>query len=484
MTQNKLNFQSQKLVVDYITFKFNDLDSQTQIRLADYLFNLGFNVYQESGQLIKPIEEPILVKNENKYRVTFVVDTPYWNGTLLHFSGLNAGRFYFCAKQKIINWEIFDKGVLSRFDLYFERKLKVADQILVKDFLTSCQHDAKRKNKNIRLEKNQKGWILRIGNRRTNNFLRIYQQKKSLKFEHEMKGKFIQDYHLLLVKNHFVEFEHKLSSHFFIYFGKLLPLQHVFLDWLVVILRPNHKINKFQLGLNSDYIKSKLEYNPNILVQFIQFLNYAQNLDYTLTDWDGVSYRKVTFIVRNFINFTNPSISSTNRYQLKKTKDFFKFLLTGAIIDSFQDHSFRSLIAIPRIEYEICPNQKYLIANVWMVDDLFYYHYPFYFPNLFNVKLNKDQFQVRCNFIQVFSSVNIEKVFDMKEVFENYPSILSNKRKTAVKKYYLELIKELKDQDFIEPYFKIISNTRIYDAKELTLSNISEGFIIYEKISL
>ena len=484
MTHHKLDFQSQKLVVDYITFKFNNLDSQAQMRLGTYLLDLGFNIYQESGQLVKPMEKPMLVKNKNNYKVTFVVDTPYWNGTLLHFSGQNAGRFYFYAKQNIIDWKIFDEGVLSRFDLYFERKLRVADQILVKDFLTSCQHDVKQKNKNIKLEKNQKGWILKIGNRRTNNFLRIYEQKKSLKFEHEMKGKFIQSYHLLLVKNNFVEFEHNLSSHFFTYFGNLLPLQHVFLDWLVVTLRPNRKTNKLQFGLNSDYLESNIETNPKHLVQFIQFLNYAQNLDYTLTDWDGVCYRKVTFIVRSFMNFKDPSISPTNRYQLKETKRFFRILLTGAIIDSFQDKTFRTLIAIPRIEYDTCPKQKYLIANVWMVNDLFYHNYPFYLPNLFNVKLTKDQFQVRYNFIHVFSSVNIEKVFNIKQFFENYPSVISNQRKTNIKKYYLELINELKDQDFIEPYFKTISNNRTYDVQELSLSNISEGFIIYEKILL
>ena len=89
--------------------------------------------------------------------------------------------------------------------------------------------------------------------------------------------------------------------------------------------------------------------------------------------------------------------------------------LTGAVIDSFQSDSFRTLIAIPRIEYQICPKQKYLIANVWMVNELFYYNYPFYFPNFFNTKLTKDQFEVRFKFIQVFSSINIEKVFWVQE---------------------------------------------------------------------
>lgn len=126
-----------------------------------------------------------------------------------------------------------DTGVLSRFDLYFQRELKVTDRLSPKDFLANCQQELKQKNKNINLEKNQKGWILKIGNRRTNNYSRIYEGKNSLKFEHEMKGKFLQAYHLLLVEKHlllvekdFQKFEHKLSSHFFVYFGRLLPLQY------------------------------------------------------------------------------------------------------------------------------------------------------------------------------------------------------------------------------------------------------------------
>ena len=121
------------------------------------------------------------------------------------------------------------------------------------------------------------------------------------------------------------------------------------------------------------------------------------------------------FIVRDFITYQNPTISSTNRYKLKKTKEFFRDLLTGAIIDSFQSNSFRTLIAIPRIEYQICSKQKYLIANVWMVNELFYYNYPFYFPNFFNIKLNKDQFEVQV--FKTFSSENIEKVFLIKDFF-------------------------------------------------------------------
>jgi hypothetical protein len=129
MNQNKFTFQSQNLIVDYITFKFQDLDNLHQTKIANYLFKLGFNSYKESGKLAKPIKEPILVNSKNQFQVCFVGDNPYWDGTLLHFSGLNATWFYFFLKEQRIDWTIFSSAVLSRFDLYFEQNYKTADKI-------------------------------------------------------------------------------------------------------------------------------------------------------------------------------------------------------------------------------------------------------------------------------------------------------------------------------------------------------------------
>ena len=408
-------------------------------------------------------------------------NNPYWDGTLLHFSGLNASRFYFLAKQNIIDWKFFDTATLSRFDIYYSRENNKQDKISSADFLENCSKKIKQTSKNVTLDKNRRGLILKIGNRKSNNYSRIYQEKNSLKFEYEMKGRSLEKSYNLLVLNNFEEMELKLTKRFLSYFGKLLPLQNSYVDWLVIQIRPIRKQNNFQLALNSDYIRSEIDINPKNLIQFIQFLNYAQNLDYTIADWDGISYRKVTFIVRDFIIYQNPTISSKNRYQLQKTKEFFRDLLTGAIIDSFQNNCFRTLIAIPRIEYEICSKQKYLIANVWMVNELFYYNYPFYFPNFFNIKLNKDQFEVRFKFIQVFSSINIEKVFWVREFI---PSKISNQRKANIKKYFIQVIELLQNYDLIEDNYKYISQGKRYKTSKLDVKNISEGFILYEKLNL
>jgi hypothetical protein len=56
-----------------------------------------------------------------------------------------------------------------------------------------------------------------------------------------MKEKFIKNYHTLLIQNNFEEFEHKLSSYFLTYFGKMLPLEYSYLHWWVLTLRPIRK---------------------------------------------------------------------------------------------------------------------------------------------------------------------------------------------------------------------------------------------------
>lgn len=296
-----------------------------------------------------------------------------------------------------------------------------------------------------------------------------------------MKGKFLQAYHMLLVENHFQKFEHKLSSYFFVYFGRLLPLQHSYLDWSVVKLRPIKKKLNYKDSFNSDYIESELKSDPKKFITFLQFLNYVQSGDYEIKELENISYRVVTFRLQDFLTFQNKDYQN-NRYQLKKLKHFFEELQSGILLTSFSDNYFQSLVAVPFVRFDKI--QKFWVGKVWLVNDLFHYSYPFCLPNFFNTKLIKDEFEVRFKFIQIFSSINIEKIFCIQEFLELYPSAISNQRKTNIKKYWIELVQEFKNNDLIEPDYKIICEGSFIPVEKLTLSNISEGFILYEKISL
>jgi hypothetical protein len=115
-----------------------------------------------------------------------------------------------------------------------------------------------------------------------------------------MKGKVLQQYYLLLVENRFEEFEQKLSSYFTLYFGKLLPLQHSYLDWLVIQLRPMRRQSCLQSEIKSDSRK---------FVMLIQFLNYAQHFDFEIKYIDQISYRVVGFRLQDFLRFQNKYIN-------------------------------------------------------------------------------------------------------------------------------------------------------------------------------
>ena len=73
-------------------------------------------------------------------------------------------------------------------------------------------------------------------------------------------------------------------------------------------------------------------------------------------------------------------------------------------------------------------------------------------------KLTKDQLEVRFQFFQVFSSVNIEKVFFVQEFLNTYSSVISNQRKHNIKKDFIQLVQIFKEDHLIENNYKIISN--------------------------
>ena len=103
-------------------------------------------------------------------------------------------------------------------------------------------------------------------------------------------------------------------------------------------------------------------------------------------------------------------------------------------------------------------------------------------PDFFQKKLKKDQFEVQVHVFKTFSSENIEKVFLIKDFLQNYTSRFSNQQKTKVKEYFIQSIKLLQQYDLIENNYKIISNGLFIDTDLLTSKNISDGFVVYEKI--
>lgn len=154
---------------------------------------------------------------------------------------------------------------------------------------------------------------------------------------------------------------------------------------------------------------------------------------------------------------------------------------TGILLTSLSDNYFQSLIAIPLVKFHKI--QKFWVGRVWFAEELFYSKYPFLFPDFFQTKLTKDQFEVRVEFRKVFHSVDLTKTFRIQQFLDSY-STVSNQKVNKIQENFIELVQILQEYDLIEFNYKIISNGSFLDTNEWNISNFSEGFVIYEKIEI
>ena len=67
MTLNKLNFESEELVIYQIFFKFQKLENFSQIKIADYIFKLEVNYSHKSENQQNYLRNLFLFKNKKKF---------------------------------------------------------------------------------------------------------------------------------------------------------------------------------------------------------------------------------------------------------------------------------------------------------------------------------------------------------------------------------------------------------------------------------
>ena len=79
----------------------------------------------------------------------------------------------------------------------------------------------------------------------------------------------------------------------------------------------------------------------------LQFLNYAQNLDYERGALGSTTYRQVIFQMKDFLEYQK---KSNNYYQLTKLIEFFDELQTNSLIKFFSDKKYCNLVTIPGVD--------------------------------------------------------------------------------------------------------------------------------------
>lgn len=497
MSENKLSFESENLVVDWIGFNIQGLVDRNQVeQIAKYLFqNLGFN-----STIVKIINgkwksESLNYTSQNRFQVSFRHQEydpevkSFWVGTKIDFSGKNAAQFYQIIQTQKFDWSIFELNnqtlSLSRFDLFYYRTYGSTDTIELFDkFLVDSRSKIQNSTntRHITLKNSPEGKILKV-NRRNNAFhYRVYEKDFGTRFELEIKHrqtKSVQDY---LFSNHLDRFEHQLTVKYYKYSQRLFPLadSYSYTDWLVVFGRkyPQKKISSS--FLLSSYLQNTIDCQEGEerffhLLQFLSFVK-SRNLNPTKDcqkHWiKNQLYYILKFTLADFLDFTG--ITITKNYQRKKLLKYFKSLQKlDPIVREFSDGSFRSYVSFPYVD-SYNPFSNSWVIEVFIVEELFNFSYPFVFPGSFLRVIYKNDFRLKLLLIQSLSVKGQQKKLDIQQLFQRVPA--SNSRMVQMKENLIQLLQELVEKKSIEPEIQVILKSgkkKHMQIKNLTSSSIT-----------
>ena len=134
-----------------------------------------------------------------------------------------------------MDWTIFqlDNLSLSRFDLCYFREIKSNHKkVQLKRFIITiiAKIDNNYKINNLNYARSTKGYILRIGNKKSSKSPRIYQTKNSLKFELKIKNNQIKQVTDLLFYYDIKQCEEMLPKYFYTYSKKVLTFDDCYTD--------------------------------------------------------------------------------------------------------------------------------------------------------------------------------------------------------------------------------------------------------------
>jgi len=78
----------------------------------------------------------------------------------------------------------------------------------------------------------------------------------------------------------------------------------------------------------------------------LQFLTYAQQLNFKTDFLGDTPYRMVNFRIDHFLKFQNPTVKSTSYYKLQKARLFFEELQNATFLTSFSSTKFQRLVGV------------------------------------------------------------------------------------------------------------------------------------------
>ena len=478
-----LNFQSQNVVVDWISFNIQGLPDPIMI----------------AGRLSKHFTSHVLIDDvpsigfhgfKKKYKVSirqYTGSKGYWVGTKIIFSGKNAAYLYKLIKTQRFDWNLlkFDEGSLSlgRIDLCFSRPYDLSDTSKsFDDFLVDSRNQIQNHTatRHIRLQDFPDGKILKVNRRNNSVHYRVYQKDQRVRFEIELKHretKLVQDY---LFQNQLDIFEHRLIIQYFQYSERVLCLDYPYTDWILDFQR-RYQLNPTYRSLVTSYLENQIIKNQDEEERFfhlLQFLSFIKNLglnprkDCKKQRIKKQNYYVLNFALSQFVRFTG--IRTLKDSQRKNLILYFKKLQKlDPIVKEFSNGAFRSYVCFPYVE---CRNSS---CNSWVIEvliaeELFYFPYPFQLPESFLRSVSRNDLRLKVRLMKSLAVSEREKKLDLEEFFK--PINVRNNQLIKIKKNIIQLLNELVENRIIQNEVVIVlkSSKKTHGLiKNLTTSDIT-----------
>lgn len=480
MKENKLSFASENLVVDFLRFNLQFTHKDKIQEVAEYLSNEYFcnSVFIHQKKTYSLIQKDTFCCNA-KFLTSH---TKHWIGTRLEFEGGHASKFYQMIKKKPLHWKRmhFDNTNLGRIDLYYDRKFKESDRVEdFQAFLTDAADIISSHSPSLVVD--LKPESLRIGHRKTSpNFLRIYKKSngKFIRFELEMKLSTARNFQFFLFAGQFETLEYKLIQHYYSYIITKFHIQRsCYTDWMlhnfrnirVLEIPKNSLVTTYQintLDLNTRLTDQEFIYDEEFIYKLFQLFSYIRQLDYSFAFIVDQQYRIVSFKLTDFLQFIG---ANKNHYQLQKLGKFLKYLQTlPPMMTTISNLCFQNVNIFPYLKLF---KKKSWYVQLAIAEELYFYKFPFYFPEPFLNYHNKYQFQVQFTFLLVFSVREIDKVFHVQQFLDQFSISNSNLRK--LRSHLLQTFLLAQDFKLIENQFVLVLKTN----KRKTVTQLTTNLI-------
>jgi len=359
--------------------------------------------------------------------------------------------------------------------LYYDRKFKKGDEIENFDsFLEECRSQIEKvdKRKKVIIDKG----VLRIGRRGSGNYFRVYRRPngKDIRFELELTKSVVKNFEFYLFSNQFEKLEELLCIHFYKQALTTFVMGSCYTDWLRESFRKIRSTQTYDNCLIATYLNTitleTLE-KQKFLYQLLQLLSYIRTLESSVNWISNEIYQIISFRVSDFLDFLGKK--KTNYYQIRKVVDFLKSLQRlPPVLEDFSSESFRSILIFSYLKVRKEKSWKVKLA---IAEKVYFYRYPFYFPQDFLTYDDVYDLRAKIFFILSFSTTELSKEFQIQEVFDQVG--LSRQKMTRLRKSIVVIFEDALDSKLIEPRFTLLMKTN----KTLEVDKLTSNLLVKVK---